>query len=123
MSSLVWPRAYCVAITIRNCIYVIGGRAPPGEVERMDFWCPGVWETVTGPPQWRSVGSSAVALCGQIFIFGGWNKQGPAVGKSAVKFNPETMQWVDLPDLPADYEYFGQAVTMDGAVYLVGGSP
>ena len=128
-------RAYCAAVVASTSIYVLGGGGLTS-IEKLDLCEPYMWEQLLLlMPMWRDVGFAAVTVANEIYVFGGWQQDSRDCARwsaglwtsspascSGLKLDLDGLVWTQLPDMPANHEYFGQAVEIDGSIYLFGGS-
>ena len=124
-------RAYCTAATALStgpgagpgarCIYVLGG-SDELSVEKFDA---NMWEDFVQMPFQRDVGCVAVPVGHMIYVIGGCSAHGrrriPRSDRVA-RLDLHSLEWTLLLPPPASHEYFSQAVELDGAIYVFGGS-
>mmetsp|Transcript_84245 Transcript_84245/g.260516 ORF Transcript_84245/g.260516 Transcript_84245/m.260516 type:complete len:462 (+) Transcript_84245:3-1388(+) len=122
MPPLQIPRASFMAVVAGCAIYVLGGGGV--RVEVFSLLEPHAWDVLpTQLPVRREVGCVAAALGQSIYVFGGCTKDGrPCPCADCLDLDAEGWGWTHLPSTPASHSYFPQAIEMDGAVYLFGGS-
>lgn len=121
---LQFPRAYCSAVTMMFAgarrVYVLGGR---GELS-VELFEDGVWEYVVNMPVRRDVGCTAIAVSQSIYVIGGWNPPTcPRVDMSIDQLDLNSLTWWSLASADVPHSYFPQALELDGAIYVFGGSP
>jgi len=116
------PRAYCSALVVSSYIFVLGG-CTSLSVEKLDLNDPLAWEDLpTKMPVMRNSGCVAVAVDRKIYVFGGWNRWGPNIARSASVLDLDKCTWTKLPRLPVEHSYFSQGISLDGSIYLFGAS-
>lgn len=120
--SLNRPRAYCSALLVGSFIFVLGGSKSLC-LERLDLNRPLAWEDFpVKMPISRHSSVVAVAIHRKIYVLGGWNRHRINIAKSGSVLDLDTNTWSKTPPLPANHNYFSQAVALDGAIYLFGAS-
>ena len=105
--SLLQRRAYMVAGTINNIIYVVGGYSPTGAVPPF-FWTSTVqaynvatnsWSLKKSLPAPRAQLHGASVINGRLYVTGGGNSAGVPT-KTLFVYTPATNTWSRKADLP-----------------------
>jgi len=116
-------------VSAGNRVFAIGGEAPWSHTSIEVYYheritLPGTFRTM--PPLWKRLASmnrprvafACVSYLNYIYVFGGYN-DGSALN-SAVRYNINTNQWQDLPDMP-DSRFDCAAGVVGLKIYVVGG--
>lgn len=99
-------------------LYLIGGRAHGGLTSVVVF-DGRVWTDMTPLPESRRGAAAALLPDGRLLVAGGERDGEPL--DSTLILTPDGNAWAEGPDMPYAQAYMG-TVTIDGLVYLFGGS-
>lgn len=104
-----------VPLDVPNTMALPDGFAKGGPVDIM-----GQWSIVAPMPMGKTYHTVAAAG-GKLFVFGGLNASGQ-FDATSYKYDPTTDTWTTIASLPAARYLFGRAETVNGKIYIFGGT-
>jgi N-acetylneuraminic acid mutarotase len=108
------------AAVMNGKLYAVGGRSGPADFGAVDVYDPAREAWSPGPAVEPRGTAGAVVYCGTLHVFGGESQAQRASLADALRLTPQG--WQALAPMPTGRN-FARAVVLDGAVYVVGGSP
>jgi N-acetylneuraminic acid mutarotase len=104
-------------------IYVFGGYASGGSINRLDIYTPSTnkWTTGAAMPTPRYGSAAAMAPDGNIFVVGGY-QSGTRVIKTVEMYNPGANTWTAKAAMPTARYLLAGALGSDGRIYAIGGT-
>ncbi len=128
LSPMPTRREHLAAAVIDSKIYVVGGRvlSLQSNTNVLEAYSPATdkWEQLAPMPTARG-GLAAAASNGKLYAFGGEFLEpppNPGVFNATEEYNPATNTWRRMTRMPHPGHGFS-AVTVNGAIYLIGGGP
>ncbi len=117
-----YPRSAHTLVSTGDAIYAIGGtgngRKPVIPVERFDGT---VWMTESALPIDSGLNApAAVENAGLVYVLGGFDGATNTPTDKMLIYEPDSLEWVTGPDLPAPRGGHAAAV-LDGKIHIVGG--
>jgi len=110
------------AAALEGRLYVVGGTdvASPGGLRRLEVYDPVArsWGARAPMPTARAPAGGVGVLGGALYVVGG--STGTRILATVERYDPRTDAWTTLAPLPAPTDT--QACTLEGRLYLVGGS-
>ncbi len=115
-----FPRSEVTAAVLDGIVYLSGGFGGPRVLESYDL-ATDQWTTHPAMPEGKNH-HMAVGHQGQIYVFGGLSESTFSQTRSAFAYNPATMQWRQIADLPQTKAAANVALSFGSHIYLLGGT-
>ena len=109
------------AVVLEDRLYAIGGRSGTTDFGAVDVFDPAAGEWLPGPPIEPRGTAGAAAYCDAVYLFGGESQAAKRMLDEVLRLDADA-GWQRATSLPTPRN-FARAAVLDGAVYVVGGSP
>jgi N-acetylneuraminic acid mutarotase len=109
------------AAVLGDALHAIGGRSGPQDFGAVDVWDPATDAWASGPPISPRGTAGAAVVCETVYLFGGESQAEDRMLDEVLRLD-SAAGWQRATPMPTARN-FARAVALDGAVYVVGGSP
>lgn len=109
-------------IVLDGLFYVISGKTESGYISNVYAYDPQAnnWSTVADKPGLPVENAAAVAVSGQIFVFGGSTAPFSGAVAESWRYEPSANEWSSIAPMPTP-RGGARAEVVDGLVYVIGG--
>jgi N-acetylneuraminic acid mutarotase len=110
------------AVVAGGKLFALGGRSGPSDFGAVDIYDPATDRWSAGPAITPRGTAGAVVYCGAIYLVGGESQARNESLADLLRLDLDTFTWHDGPRMPTARN-FARAVTFNGRMFVVGGSP